>query len=231
MHFFEGKVAVVLIHEIFGLSDWVISVADRLAAAGYTALAPDLLSGMGPEGGRTPDFADQSAITRAVSGLPPAQVSADLRAVAAHAAALKGVGAVVVAGFCWGGSETFAFATEHPGLAAAYVFYGAGPDSADALARISCPVYGFYGGNDARINATLPATTERMKAAGKIYEPVIYEGAGHGFLRAGAASGASEANRLAHDQAWTRWLDLLGQLAAGLPSAVEESTWGQAKSR
>ena len=108
----EGKVAVVLIHEIFGLSDWVISVADRLAAAGYTALAPDLLSGMGPEGGRTPDFADQSALTRAVSGLPPAQVSADLRAVAAYAA---------------------------------------------ALARISCPVYGFYGGNDGRINATLPA--------------------------------------------------------------------------
>jgi carboxymethylenebutenolidase len=227
----EAKVAVVLIHEIFGLSDWVISVADRLAAAGYIAVAPDLLSGMGPEGGRTPDFADQSAVTRAVSGLPPEQVSADLHAVAAYAAALKGVGAVGVGGFCWGGSETFSFATELPSLAAAYVFYGSGPDSADALARISCPVYGFYGGNDGRINATLPATTEKMQAAGKVYEPVVYEGAGHGFLRSGAASDASEANRLAHDQAWSRWLDLLGQLAAGLPSAVEESTWGQAKSR
>ncbi|MSR84618.1 MAG: dienelactone hydrolase family protein [Candidatus Latescibacteria bacterium] len=182
----EGKVAVVLIHEIFGLSDWVISVADRLAAAGYTALAPDLLSGMGPEGGRTPDFADQSALTRAVSGLPPAQVSADLRAVAAYAA---------------------------------------------ALARISCPVYGFYGGNDGRINATLPATTEKMQAAGKVYEPVTYEKAGHGFLRAGAESGATEANRLAHDQAWTRWLDLLGRLTSSLPSAVEEASWGQTKSR
>lgn len=227
----EGKVAVVLIHEIFGLSDWVISVADRLAEAGYIALAPDLLSGMGPEGGRTPDFADQSAVTRAVSGLPPAQVSADLRAVAAHAAALKGVGAVAVAGFCWGGSETFAFATEHPGLAAAYVFYGASPDSAAALARIRCPIYGFYGGSDGRINATLPATTEKMQAAGKVYEPVTYEKAGHGFLRAGADAGATEANRLAHDQAWARWLDLLAQLASSLPSAVEGSTWGQAKSR
>ncbi len=226
----EAKVAVVLIHEIFGLSDWVISVADRLAAAGYIAVAPDLLSGMGPEGGRTPDFADRSAVTSAVSGLPPAQVSADLHAVSAHAAAFKGVGAVVVAGFCWGGSGTFSFATQLPSLAAAFVFYGAGPDSAAALARISCPVYGFYGGNDARINATVPATTEKMQAAGKVYEPVTYTGAGHGFLRAGAESGASEANRLAHDQAWTRWLDLLGQLAAGLPSAVEESTWGQAKS-
>ena len=226
----EGKVAVVLIHEIFGLSDWVISVADRLAAAGYIALAPDLLSGMGPEGGRTPDFADQSALTRAVSGLPPAQVSADLWAVAAQAAALKGVSAMVVAGFCWGGSETFAFATEHPGLAAAYVFYGASPDSAAALARISCPVYGFYGGNDGRINATLPATTEKMQAAGKVYEPVIYEKAGHGFMRAGAESGASEANRLAHDQAWARWLDLLAQLASSLPSSVEETSWGQLKS-
>lgn len=227
----EGKVAVVLIHEIFGLSDWVISVADRLAAAGYIALAPDLLSGMGPEGGRTPDFADQSAVTRAVSGLPPEQVSADLRAIAAYAAALKGVSAVGVAGFCWGGSETFAFATEHPGLAAAYVFYGTGPDSAAALARINCPVYGFYGGNDGRINATLPATTEKMQAAGKVYEPVTYEKAGHGFLRAGAESGATEANRLAHDQAWTRWLDLLGRLTSSLPSAVEEASWGQTKSR
>ena len=227
----EGKVAVVLIHEIFGLSDWVLSVADRLAAAGYIVLAPDLLSGMGPEGGRTPDFADQSALTRAVSGLPPAQVSADLRAVTAHVAALKGVSAVVVAGFCWGGSETFAFATEEPRLAAAYVFYGTSPDSAAALARISCPVYGFYGGNDGRINATLPATTEKMQAAGKVYEPVIYEKAGHGFLRAGAESGTTEANRLAHDQAWTRWLDLLGRLTSSLPSAVEEAGWGQAKSR
>jgi carboxymethylenebutenolidase len=227
----EGKVAVVLIHEIFGLSDWVISVADRLAGAGYIALAPDLLSGMGPEGGRTPDFADRSAVTSAVSGLPPAQVSADLRAVAAHAAGLKGVRAVAAAGFCWGGSGTFAFATQLPSLAAAYVFYGSAPDSAAALARIACPVYGFYGGNDTRVNATVPATIEKMREAGKVFEPVTYEGAGHGFLRAGAESGASEANRLAHDQAWARWLELLGQLAAGLPTAVEEGTWGQAKSR
>jgi len=227
----EGKVAVVLIHEIFGLSDWVLSVADHLAASGYIALAPDLLSGMGPEGGRTPDFADRNAVTSAVSGLPPTQVSADLRAVAAHAAGLKGVGAIAAAGFCWGGSGTFSFATQLPSLAAAYVFYGSAPDSAAALARISCPVYGFYGGNDARINATVPATVEKMQAAGKVYEPVTYEGAGHGFLRAGAESGASEANRLAHDLAWARWLELLGKLAAGLPTAVEEGTWGQAKSR
>jgi carboxymethylenebutenolidase len=70
-----------------------------------------------------------------------------------------------------------------------------------------------------------------MQAAGKFFEPVTYEGAGHGFLRAGAEPGASEANRLAHDQAWARWLELLGKLAAGLPTAVEEGTWGQAKSR
>ena len=82
----------------------------------------------------------------------------------------------------------------------------------EAVERIHCPVYGFYGGNDARINATIPRTTELMKKAAKTYEPVIYEGAGHGFLRAGEAPDAGAANQKARDQAWERWKELLKKI-------------------
>jgi carboxymethylenebutenolidase len=226
----QRTIGVVLIHEIFGLSDWVTSVADRLAEEGYVAIAPDLLSGMGPEGGRTPDFASSSDVTRAVSDLPSAQVTADLRAVTAYMGGLAQVGPTAVGGFCWGGAQTFAFATQEPGLAAAFVFYGTGPEEETALARIDAPVYGFYGGNDARVNATVPATVEAMQKAGKFYEPVTYEGAGHGFMRSGEGEGATQANRQAREQAWARWLGLLDQLGPAAPSAVEDSSWGEVKS-
>ncbi|MBX6315236.1 MAG: dienelactone hydrolase family protein, partial [Isosphaeraceae bacterium] len=121
-------------------------------------------------------------------------------------------GTVTVAGFCWGGGQAFRFATNNQRLKAAFVFYGTGPDDKDALARITCPVYGFYGGNDARVNATIPKTEELMRAAGKRYEPVIYEGAGHGFMRAGEAPDATEANKKARAEAWARWLQLLKSL-------------------
>ena len=110
---------------------------------------------------------------------------------------------VIVAGFCWGGGQSFRFATNRKGLAAALVFYGPPPDK-EAMARIDAPVYGFYGGNDARIDATIPKAKEDMKALGKTYEPVVYEGAGHGFMRAGEAPDASEGNRKARDEAWVR---------------------------
>ncbi|HXG24306.1 MAG TPA: dienelactone hydrolase family protein [Chthonomonadales bacterium] len=209
----EKATAVVLIHEIMGLSDWVRSVADQLAEAGYIAIAPDLLSGMAPGGGGTAEFADQDAIRRAVSSLPPDQVSADLHAVTDYVSKLPACnGKVVVAGFCWGGSQTFRFATNNPSIRAAFVFYGSGPDSEEAIARIRCPVYGFYGGNDARVNATIPRSAELMKKAGKTYEPVIYEGAGHGFMRTGEAPEASEANRKARQEAWERWKSLLKRI-------------------
>jgi carboxymethylenebutenolidase len=118
-------------------------------------------------------------------------------------------GKVVVAGFCWGGSESFRLATNNKDLKAAFVFYGTAPMSDEELARINCPVYGFYGGNDARVTSTVPGTTERMKAAGKVYEPVIYQDAGHGFMRAGEAPDASAANQAARDRAWQRWKELL----------------------
>jgi carboxymethylenebutenolidase len=114
-----------------------------------------------------------------------------------------------VAGFCWGGSQSFRFATNRDDLEAACVFYGHFDFTAEDLARIDCPVFGFYGGNDARITATVPATAASMEAQGKIFEPVIYEGAGHGFMRSGEEPDASEANRQARDQGWARWLATL----------------------
>jgi carboxymethylenebutenolidase len=205
--------AVIVIHEIFGLSDWVQTVADKLAAAGYIAIAPDLLSGMGPNGGGTSSFAPGD-IGRAFGALNPDQVTADLNAVADYVKALPAAnGKIAVAGFCWGGSQSFRFSTNRKDLSAAFVFYGSGP--ADVTA-ITAPVYGFYAGNDSRIGASIPATTDAMKAGNKKYDPVTYEGAGHGFMREGEDPGSSSpmhsANVTAHDQGWQRWLALLKAL-------------------
>jgi carboxymethylenebutenolidase len=199
---------VLIIHEIFGMTDWVEDLADQVAEAGYIAVAPDLLSGMGPNGGRTTSFGP-GKVGEAIGKLPPDQITADLNAVADYGLKLPASdGKLFVAGFCYGGSQSFRFATNRPDLKAAFVFYG-GPPPKDAMERIKAPVYGFYGGNDARIGATIPETKENMKAAGKTYEPVIYEGAGHGFMRAGEDPAATEANRKARAEAWVRWKALL----------------------
>jgi carboxymethylenebutenolidase len=203
----DKRPVVLVIHEIFGLSDWAQELADEVAAAGYIAVAPDLLSGMAPNGGRTKDF--PSGVTEAVSKLNPDQVTADLNAAADYALKLPAAnGKLYVTGFCWGGGQSFRFATNRGDLSAAFVFYGA-PPTTDAMARIKAPVYGFYAGNDARIDATISDTSSQMKAAGKTYDPVTYDGAGHGFMRAGEAPDANEANKKARDDAWQRWKGLL----------------------
>lgn len=201
---------VLLIHEIFGMSDWVQDLADQVAAAGYIAVAPDLLSGMGPNGGRTNSFAED-AVREAIGKLNPDQITADLNAAADYGLKLPASnGKLFVAGFCWGGSQTFRFATNRADLAAAFVFYG-GPPEKDAMARIKAPIYGFYAGNDARIDATIPDATAAMKAAGKTYDPVTYDGAGHGFMRAGEAPDSNDANKKARADAWERWKTLLAK--------------------
>ena len=145
--------------------------------------------------------------TKALYAREAGEVAADLDAVADAALALDASdGSLFVAGFCWGGSQSFALATRRPKLKAAFVFYGGAPKEAEALAKVECPVYGFYAENDARINGGIAATEEAMKTAGKVYEPEIYPGAGHGFLRAGEAADASEGNRTAREAAWKRWL-------------------------
>jgi carboxymethylenebutenolidase len=241
--------AVVVIHEIFGMSSWVQSLTDQLAEAGYIAIAPDLLSGMGSKGGGTEEIASSggNSVGQAIRDLPPDQITADLKAVADYVSKLPGAnGKVVVAGFCWGGTQTFRFATNDPQLKAAFVFYGSAPATGpqgsqttdkEALSRISMPVYGFYAGNDARINATIPATVDAMKELKKPYDPVTYEGAGHGFMRAGeapepkapAATGNKDAddkatadyqkalttykaNQKARNDAWARWKEILRKI-------------------
>jgi carboxymethylenebutenolidase len=232
--------AVIVIHEIFGMSDWVQSLTDQLAEAGYIAIAPDLLSGMGPNGGGTSSL-DRQGVGQAIRDLPPDQITADLNAVADYVSKLPAAnGKVVVTGYCWGGSQSFRYATNNPKIKAAFVFYGSAPAAADgtpnkeALAKIAAPVYGFYAGNDARINATLPKTTEAMAELKKTFDPTTYDGAGHGFMRLGEAPepvkpepkgdkaaddkatedyqkaiSAWMANKKARDEAWVRWKKLL----------------------
>jgi len=200
----DRRPVVLIIHEIFGLSDWAQLLADEVAEAGYIAVAPDLLSGMGPNGGRTSSF-EQGKATEAVSKLNPDQVTADLNAVADYAHQLPASnGKLFVVGFCWGGGQSWRFATNRGDLAAAFVFYGPPPDK-DAMARIKAPVYGFFAGNDARIGAMIPDAIANMKAAGKSFTPITYEGAGHGFMRAGEAPDATEANTKARKEAWEQW--------------------------
>jgi carboxymethylenebutenolidase len=244
---------VVMVHEIFGQSDWFKEMADELAGAGYIAIAPDLLSGEGPATGSatpletatgkcdpmpcpvpamdhshmqmpankgeayvamapggTAAFPDQNAVVKAVTSLPDAQVLADLDAAADYGKKLPAAnGKLFVAGFCWGGGKSFLFATHRKDLSAAFVFYGPPPPVA-AMQNITAPVYGFYAGNDARIGATVPQTVIDMKAAGKVYEPVTYDGAGHGFMRAGEAPDASAANSAARAEGFRRLVKLLG---------------------
>jgi len=205
----KGKAPVViLIHEIFGLSDWAKEMADELAAEGFIVVAPDLLSGFGPGGGGSSEFPSQDATVKAVSGLDAAGVSADLDAAADYAKHIPaGNGKIATVGFCWGGGKSFAFATHRKDLSAAFVFYGPGPSD---VTTITAPVYGFYAGNDARIGATVPATVEAMKAAGKKYEPVTYDGAGHGFMRAGEDPGNTvPGNKTAREQGFSRLVALL----------------------
>jgi len=209
----DKATAVVVIHEIFGLSDWVRGVTDQLAEAGYIAIAPDLLSGKGPNGGGTAALGGADGARGVIGSLPPDQITADLNAVADYVSKLPACnGKVVVMGFCWGGGQTFRFATNNKDIKAALAFYGTGPESEDAIARITCPVYGFYGENDNRVDATIPKSTELMKKAGKTYDPVIYSGAGHGFMRAGEAPDANPANKKAREDAWVRVKGILGKI-------------------
>jgi carboxymethylenebutenolidase len=202
---------VVMIHEIFGQSDWAKEMADELAAQGFIVVEPDLLSGFGPNGGGSDSFASVDDRVKAVSALNPAGVLADLDAAADYAKKIPaGDGKIAVAGFCWGGTQSFAFAAHRQDLSAAFVFYGSGPSD---VTPITAPVYGFYAGNDSRIGATIPATTAAMKAAGKVYEPVTYDGAGHGFMRAGEdPTNTNPANKTAREQAFARLLKLLHKM-------------------
>jgi carboxymethylenebutenolidase len=199
--------AVLVISEIFGLTDWVRSLCDELAENGVIAIAPDLHSGQ--------KFEDLDAARKATYALPKEQVKADLNAAADYALKIPACnGTLAVCGFCWGGGWAFQYASINPKLKAAYSFYGVAVDNADDAKKIACPVYGFNAENDERVNATISKAEELMKAAGKKYEPVIYKGAGHGFMRSGEPNNPAvrEGDKKARDEAWARWKTLLKQL-------------------
>jgi len=191
---------VIVIQEIFGLTDWIRSVADQLAAEGFIAIAPDLLSG--PAGKGTDALGDRQAVTKAVSGLDPKLVTTMLNATRDYGLKLPAAnGKTATIGFCWGGGTSFRYATEQPDLNAAVVYYGPAPKP-EALANIKCPILGNYGGADARISSAVPGVEAKMKELNKSYSPNIYKDAGHGFLR--QQDGQNGANQKAADEAWPK---------------------------
>jgi carboxymethylenebutenolidase len=204
----EKAPVVMVIHEIYGLSDWVRGVADQLAADGFIAVAPDLISGMGPNGGGTEAVADRDGVVKLVRGLKPEEVTRKLNAVREYGMKLPAAnGKTGSIGFCWGGMQSFAYATAQPGLNAAVVYYGTSPADAAAFGKVSAPVQGHYGSDDARVNATIEPAKKGMTDAGKKYDPHIYDGAGHGFLR--QQDGKEGANMKAAEQAWPATLKFL----------------------
>jgi carboxymethylenebutenolidase len=204
--------AVLVIHEIFGLTDWIRSVADQLAADGFIAVVPDLLSGKGPNGGGTEAYPDRDEVISAVSGLSRDEVIARLNEVRKYATSLPAAsGKSATVGFCWGGSTSFAYAVAQPELDAAVVYYGTAPPDLSTLATVKAPVLGLYGGNDARVDTTIEATAAKMKELGKVYEPHVFDGAGHGFLRAQDAQDG--ANSRAARQAWPMTIAFLRKYA------------------
>ena len=215
----NGKApVVVVIMEIFGLSDWIRGVADQLAGEGFIAVAPDIVVGHGKDGGDTASLSTQAEITQAVLQIPGPEIIAKLKA--AREFGLKDPrsnGKSASVGYCFGGAQSFAFAVAEPGLNAAVVYYGQAPTDAppaargtppgpyqvsDRVANVKAPIIGFYGGlmQDARIGNTVAPTEAKMKALGKTYEPHIFDGAAHGFLR--AQTGNDGANMKATEQAW-----------------------------
>ncbi|PTX43339.1 carboxymethylenebutenolidase [Christiangramia gaetbulicola] len=203
----EKAKPVIVIHENRGLNDWARLFADILAEKGYLVIAPDLISNTVEGKKKTTDFENPDAAREAIYDLDKDQVTADLNAAYEY---IKNdpasTGEVAVVGFCWGGSQTFRYATSNPDITSAHVFYGTAPKDEEVFSNINAPVYGYYGGNDNRVNSTIEETEKYMKAAGKTYEYEIYDNAGHAFMRSGHQPEGEPGNKKAHDQAWERLL-------------------------
>jgi carboxymethylenebutenolidase len=204
----EKAPVVIVIHEIFGLTDWIKGVAEQLADDGYIAVAPDFLTGMGPGGGGTAEIGGDDAARKVIANLTPTEAGNRLRAVHGYAMKMPASnGKTATIGYCWGGARSFEAAVNEPELDAAIVFYGTSPANAADLGKIKAPVLGLYGADDARVNATIEPASAEMKKLGKTYEFELYEGAGHGFLRAQGDRGG--ANYRASEKAWARVLAFL----------------------
>ncbi len=187
---------IIVVHEIFGVSDWIRAVADQLAADGFIAVAPDFLSGKGV------DMSVRDSVVSAIRALPNAEIQRRIDAIARHAMALPAARqSYGIVGFCWGGTVSFNHAVHSPRLGASVVYYGSSPATA-SLASVRAPVLGLYGGDDARVNATIPPADSALRALGRSFEHELYPGAGHGFLR--QQTGRDGANMEATRSAWPR---------------------------
>jgi carboxymethylenebutenolidase len=206
----EKAKTVIVIHENRGLTTWVRNFADQLAEKGFIAFAPDLLSDFSEEYEQTLDFPSSDDARNAIYKLDEKLVTSYLNNSFNYLEKLPaGNGEVAVVGFCWGGSQSFRYATNNQDLSEALVFYGTGPKEAIDYAKIEVPVYGFYGGNDQRVNATIEASKEAMKEYQLIYDVQIYEGAGHAYMRAGDDPNGDKANIEARNKSWDRLVRIL----------------------
>ncbi len=195
----DEAAVVIAIHENTGINTWTRAVADQLAADGFIGIAPDLTTMF-----RTGDLkADPTSdVGRAAIGrVTPEIGTRALEAVAKYGMSLPTARPVYgIVGFCWGGARSFLHAATSPALGASVVYYGS-PPSAEQMAFIKAPVLGLYGGNDARINATIPATDSIMRRLNKSYRYQLFDGAGHGFLR---GQDNNPPNAAAAAQAWPK---------------------------
>ena len=200
---------VIVIHEIFGLSDWIRGVADQLAKEGFIAIAPDFLSGRGPNKGGSQELGAQGS-TQEIRNVTPDDTVRILNDVRTYALTLPaGTGKIAAMGFCWGGGTTFTYALRQPALNAAVSYYGPMPSDPAAYANAKVPVLGLYGGNDTRVNANIELAKTEMAKAKAPYDPHIFEGAGHGFLRQQAGNQNAPGNMKATEEAWKLTLEFL----------------------
>lgn len=212
----KDATVVIVIHENRGLNDWARSFADQLAGKGFIAVAPDLISNTVEGFEKTSDFATSDDARSAIYGLDPDFVTEDLKHVLSYAHDIEaGNGKVAVAGFCWGGSQSFRFATNAgDGIEAALVFYGTGPREENHYESIEVPVYGFYGGNDNRVNSTIEMSEQAMAKFENTFHYEIYEGAGHAFMRNGddPELESDHPNKVARNKSWDRLVEILNNL-------------------
>jgi len=206
----EKVPVVILIHENRGLNNWARSMTDQIAEMGYIAIAPDFLSGTAPNGGGTNDYENSDDARKGIYNLKNDFIKEVLNHTVAYSKSIPSSnGKVVVIGFCWGGSQSFEFATHSNEIEAAIVCYGTGPSDINSYSNIMVPVYGFYGENDNRVNSTIETSASAMEASDKIFEPIIYKGAGHGFFRSGESQNSTEGNRIAREEGLKRLKEIL----------------------
>jgi carboxymethylenebutenolidase len=226
---------VVVVHEIFGLSTWVRSVADQVAADGFIAVAPDFLSRV--RGGPSSVELSSDTARRLIAGVDAAERSRVIVAAANWAMTQPAAEPrYAVIGYCWGGGTTFMHAVHGgvKGFSAGVAFYGIaflsggtpatatspavpGAVNADSLRKINVPIMLLNGSKDARIGAAMPALESTMKTLGKNYSGTNYEGAVHGFLRAQndprpqRDEAEEAANLAASKDAWPKTIAFLRQ--------------------